>query len=80
MEMAIKKFFKEVGVPPRLIADKAREQILGDTKKLCDQANCKIIELKKGTPASDRAERYIQIIKNETKKDLVNSDSPLVFW
>ena len=80
MEMAIKKFFKEVGVPPRLIADKAREQILGDTKKLCDQANCKIIELEKGTPASNRAERYIQIIKNETKKDLVNSDSPLVFW
>lgn len=77
---AVKLFFKQVGVPPKLIADKAKEQILGDTKRLCDLSECKIVELEKGTPAANRAERYIQMIKNEVKKDLTTSDSPLVFW
>ena len=80
MAKAVKLFFKTVGVPPKLVADKAREQILGDTKRLCQLSECQIIELEKGTPSANRAERYIQMIKNETKQDLIRSDSPLVFW
>ena len=80
MEFALKKFFKEVGVPPKLVADKAKEQVLGESRRLCKLSSCKIIELEKGTPASNKAERYIGIIKNETKRDLIISDSPLVFW
>ena len=76
----VKLFCKEVGVPPKLIADKAKEKILGDTKRLCDLSECKIIQLEKGIPAANRAERYIQMIKNKVKKDLTTSDSPLVFW
>ena len=77
---ALKLFFKDIGVPPKLIADKAKEQILGDTRRLCELSECRVVELEKGTPAANRAERYIQMIKNETKKDLTTSDSPLVFW
>ena len=34
----------------------------------------------KDTPASNRAERCIQGLKNSTRKDMVEADSPLVFW
>ena len=43
----IKLFFKVVGVPPKLVTDKAREQIVGDTKRICQLSECQIIELKK---------------------------------
>lgn len=77
---ALKLFFKEVGIPPKLIADKAKEQVMDDTSRLCKLSECKVIELEKGTPAANRAKRFIQMIKNETKKDLTTSDSPLVLW
>ena len=80
MTKAVKLFFKTVGVQPKLVADKAREQILGETKRICQWSECQIIELEKGTPSANRAERYIQMIKNETKHDLVRSDSPLILW
>ena len=60
---SLKSMFKEIGVPSKLIADGARAQVKGKARELCDQANCDIIELEKNTPASNRAERYIQILK-----------------
>ena len=77
---SLKSTFKEIGVPAKLIADGARAQVKGKTRELCDQANCDIIELEKNTPASNRAERYIQTLKNSSKKDMTQSDSPIVFW
>ena len=43
-------------------------------------AGCEIVELKKNTPASNRAERGIQELKMETKRDMKLSGSPMVFW
>lgn len=80
MSLATKRLFKEIGVPTELICDRAREQYSGDNLKLCEQSGCTIKELEKGTPQADRAERYIQMAKNETKDDMGSEDSPLVFW
>lgn len=77
---AIKRYFKEVGVPLHLICDQAREQIKGDARILCNEAGCHVIELEKGTPASNRAERNIKILKDGTKQDLFNSNCPMVLW
>ena len=38
------------------------------------------MELEKDTPASKRAKRFIQILKNGSQKDMTSSDSPLVLW
>lgn len=65
MDKAIKHFFKNVGVPPKLVYDHARKQISGDAEKLCD-----IVELEKGTPAANIAVRYIQMLNNETVASL----------
>jgi hypothetical protein len=77
---ALKKYFKTVGVPPMIIADAAREQIQGDALLLCNEAGCQIYQLEKDTPSANRAERYIKMLKDEAKADLVKSNSPLVFW
>ena len=53
MAKAVKLFFKTIGVPPKMVADKAREQILGDTKRLCQLSECQIIKLEKGTPSAN---------------------------
>ena len=58
--LAIKRYFKEIGVPIHLICDQAREQVKGDARILCNDAGCTIFELEKGTPASNRAERAIK--------------------
>ena len=77
---ALKRYFKDVGVPPMMICDAAREQIKGDSRVLCYEAGCQIYELEKGTPAANRAERYIKMVKDDSKKDMGVSHSPMVFW
>ena len=39
-----------------------------------------MIELEKGTPASNRAERTIKILKDGAKKDMFDSNCPMVLW
>ena len=77
---AMKIYFKEISVPPDMIADCAREQVQGETLRLANQLGCQIVELDKGTTDTNRAECYIQMLKNETKRDLEDSDIPMVFW
>ena len=68
---SLKSMFKEIGVPMKLIADGARAQVAGKTRILCEQANCKVVDLEKNTPFANQAERYIQTLKNESKSDMV---------
>ena len=77
---AIKRYFKEIGVPEHLVCDQAREQVKGEARILCNEAGCHVVELEKGTPASNRAEKAIKILKDGAKRDLFQSDSPMVFW
>ena len=56
ISLAIKRYFKEKGVPDHLICDQAREKVQGDSKIICHDSGCTIIELEKGTPATNRAE------------------------
>ncbi len=50
---AFKRLFKEVGVPLKMVMDGAKAQVSGETKKICNEVGCQIIELEKYTPASN---------------------------
>ena len=76
---ALKKYFKDVGVPPMIICDAARDEVQGGSLLLCNEAGCQIYELAKDFPAANRAERYIKMIKDATKKVLVTSNCPMLF-
>ena len=45
--LAIKRYFKEKGIPIHLICDQTREQVKGDAKILCHDSSCTIVELEK---------------------------------
>ena len=77
---SLKGLFKDIGVPSSLIADGARAQIQGRAREICEEAGCNIVELEKGTPASNRAERFIQTLKTGSKHDMKSASSPIVFW
>ena len=77
---AIKRYFKEIGVPNLLICDRATEQVKGDAKRMINDASCTLKELEKCTPQSNLAERTIKILKDESKKDMFESNCPMVLW
>ena len=77
---AYKRFFKRIGVPDALITDGAREQALGDAKKICDQVGTTLRQLERNTPWSNRAELYVGLIKRAVKKDLKKSNCPMCLW
>jgi hypothetical protein len=80
LPLAMKSLFKQVGVPPAIICDGAREQVKGETRKLLNQVNCDIRELEAASPWSNRAELFIGIVKNDIKKDLKDSNCPMNLW
>ena len=77
---AIKKYFMEIGVPLHLICDQAREDVPVYARLLCNDARCHVIELEKGTPAANRAEISIKILKYGLKRNILDTNSPMVFW
>ena len=77
---AIKLFMKDIGAPDALICDAAREQISQEVRSFCHKVGTTLRVLEEDTPWSNRAELYIGFIKEGTRKDMKESDSPLVFW
>ena len=77
---ALKQMFKHVGVPPELICDGAGEQVKGESRKLINKVNSDIKELEAESPWSNRAELFIGIVKKHIKKDLKESNCPMVLW
>ena len=77
---ALKAFFKEEGVPPAIVADGAKEQVRGESLKLCQQVGCEIRELEQGTPYSNKAERYVGILKERVLRAMKRSKSPMKLW
>ena len=70
IHLSMKSLFKDTGVPSKLVVDGTRAQVQGKATELCDKASCDVTELGKGTPASNRVERFIQNYKNGSKKDM----------
>ena len=77
---ALKQMFKHVGVPPELICDGAKEQVKGEARKLINKVNSDIKELEAESPWSNRAELFIGIVKAAIKKDLKDSNCPMLLW
>ena len=79
VSQALKKVFKKYGVPDVLHVDPAREQISGETRKMCNRLNCTIAGTEKGIPCK-RAEAAVRLFKHRTCRRMYESGSPAVFW
>ena len=60
--------------------DPAREQTSAKVKHFCNQVGTTLRILEAATQWADRAELYIGMFKEATRKDLRISNSPLVLW
>ena len=58
-----KRIFKEYGVPPKIYMDPAKEQVSGETRKLCQKLDCKIIGMECGIKCK-RAESTVCCFKH----------------
>ena len=77
---ALHLFCKEVGVPISLVVDLAGEQTSKAVRKFCNQVGTMLRILEENTQWANRAEFYIGLFKEAIRKDLNNSDCPMVLW
>ena len=56
------------------------EQMSSAVKQFCNDIGTSLHALEEGTHWSNKAELYIGLIKEAVRKDMHESDSPLVFW
>jgi hypothetical protein len=77
---AVKQFCREIGAPDAIIADSAREQKSQALRKFCNDIGTTLKVLEEDTPWANKAELYIGLLKEATRKDMKESDCPLTFW
>ena len=77
---AVKQFAKDIGAPDAIICDAAPEQKSADLKRFLNTIGTTLRVLEEGTPWSNRAELYIGLLKESTRKDMKASNAPLAFW
>ena len=76
---AIKQFAKDVGALDAIVCDMASEQLSSGVKQLCNAMGMMLRALEVGTPWLNKAELYIQLMKEAVRKDMREADSPLPF-
>ena len=80
LPQALKHMFKSVSVPTAIVADGAKEQVSGDSLRLCQYASCTVKELEKETLWSNRAELHIGLAKAGMLRELKRSNCPMKLW
>ena len=79
-QAALHWFCKEVGVPVDLIIDGFSAQKSPEVRKFCEQVGTTLKVLERATPWANRAELYIGLLKEAVRKDMRQSNSPMVLW
>ena len=80
LPLALKTFFKDPGVPDKIICDRSLEQIYGESIRLYQPVECDVQALERGKPWANRAELNIGIFKSQVKKDSKDANSPITLW
>ena len=76
----LRLFAKDVGAPKILVLDPHPTQKKREVKDFCNKIGTTLKVLENETQWADRAELYIGLIKEATRKDMREMHSPLVFW
>ena len=77
---ALSMMFKRDGVPNNLIVDGAREQIHGDFKRKCIEADCRIKQLEPHSQWANAAEASIRELKKASARKQAQKSSPRRLW
>ena len=77
--LALKQFAKDVGAPDILVCDPHPAQTKREVRNFCLQIGTTLKVLEAETQWANRAELYIGLMKEVTRKDMRLSGSPLSF-
>ena len=77
---SLKRFAKEVGVPKALVCDSHPSQKACDVKLFLTSLGTQLRVLEAETQHANRAEQLVGMFKEATRKDLSESNSPIVLW
>ena len=77
---ALKMFAKDVGAPDVLVADPHPSNKSKDVKAFCNKIGTTLRILEESTQWASRAELYVGLMKEATRKDMRAQHSPLVLW
>jgi len=77
---ALKILANDIGVPIALILDPAGEQSSNKVKQFCHEIGTTLRHLEDHTQWANLAELYIGLTKESVRKDMRESDSPIVLW
>ena len=78
LPQALKQFAKEIGAPDAIICDMSGEQTSTAVRQFCSDIGTTLRALEEGTPWANKAELYIGLIKEAVRKDMRESNAPLV--
>ena len=78
--LALKEFAKDVGAPDVLVCDSHPTQKKREVKEFLIQIGTRLQVLEAETQWCNRAELYIGIMKEATRKDMCATGSPIVLW
>ena len=68
--------FQRDGVPPKMIMDGSKEQTLGQFKKKCQDADCRIKQTEPYSPWQNAAESAIRELKKAAGRKMVRAGAP----
>ena len=77
---SLKQFTKDIGAPEAIICDGSEEQTATEVNKYCGDIGTNLRILEEGNPCSNKSELYIGLIEESVRKDMKETDSPLVLW
>ena len=77
---ALKNFTKEIGIPDTLVADPHPNHKDKKVKSYCLEVGTKLRILEESTQWANFSERIIGLLKEATRKDIRETDAPLIFW
>ena len=77
---SLKAFAKDVGAPDVLVCDSHPTQKKREVREFLNQIGTTLRVLEANTQWANRAELYVGLIKEATRKDMRSANSPLVLW
>jgi hypothetical protein len=72
--------FQRDGVPPSMIVDNALEQIMGDFKRKCREADCHLRQTEPYSPWMQATEGCIRELKRGVSRLMIKTGSPKKLW
>jgi hypothetical protein len=77
---ALSLLFQRDGVPSTMVMDGSKEQLQGEFRRKCREANCHVKQTEPYSPWQNAAEGAIREVKRGAGRKMLSSKAPKVLW